>query len=142
MLRSEPDLHNLVLRAEFRPRLCRDGDAYGVLLRADAAGVSGFRVGVTCDGMAFVEYLQGAAGTLVGDRVPVGLPTGPPVEVPLTVRLERNRLRLYVYDHLVLEAAYQGRYRGVTGAFVRAAATDPAAVDVLRWQVWPLRGNP
>ncbi len=141
-LRREPALTNFVVQTVARPRLCRGQDAYGVVLRADARGSTYYRLGLTCDGQAFAEYVQGGTVTLLVEPVPIGLPTGPPVQVPLLARLYKQQFQLYVYGNLVFEGSFRGRYQGLAGAFVRAKQASPAAVDFLQWEVRPLEGKP
>ncbi len=141
-LRQEPDGANQVVEAVFQPRLCRPEDLYGLLLRANPQGTTAYRISLSCGGEVFAEYVQGAAVVPLTEHLPVALPTGPPVRVPLTVRLEHGHLWVYVHGQLVLEATYRGRYRGLSGAFVRATTADPLAVDVVGWRLGLLGGRP
>lgn len=140
-LRREPQVGDFVVQTTARPRLCQGQDVYGLVLRADPKGITYYRVGVTCDGQVFADYVDGTAVTVLLPPRALGLPTGPLTQVPLTVRLQGQRLQVFVYGHWVGETAFQGRYRGLVGAFARARSTGAVAVDFLSWQVWSLEGG-
>ncbi len=141
-LRREPQVTDFVLQVTARPRFCQGEDAYGVVLRADAKGVTYYRVGVTCAGDVFAEYVDGSTVTVLLEPQVLGLPTGPFVSVPLTVRLKGRWLEVFVYGHALGKVMYRGRYQGLVGAFVRARTENAVAVDFLTWQVWSLEGSP
>lgn len=139
-LRREPEVSDFVIQVTARPRFCQGQDAYGVILRVDPKGVTYYRMGVTCNGQVFAEYVDGDAVTVLLPPRALGLPTGPLTQVPLTVRLQGRRLQVFVYGHWVGETAFQGRYQGLVGAFARARSEGAVAVDFLSWQVWSLEG--
>ena len=124
-LRRAPEVSDFVVQATARPRFCQGQDAYGLLLRADAHGITYYRVGVTCDGQVLVDYVDGTAVTVLLPPRALGLPTGPLTQVPLTVRLQGRRLQVFVYGHWVGETAFQGRYRGLVGASPAPVRQEP-----------------
>lgn len=142
-LRREPTVRDFILTTRVAPRLCRGRDAYGLLLRADAAGRAFYRLGVTCAGEVLAEYVEGQVVVPLSAPQRLPLPTTFPVEVPLAVWARGSVVRFYVHGILTLELNYpNGRRSGLVGAFARAVGETPVAVDFLSWQVWAQEGSP
>ena len=109
------------------PLLCRGGDEYGLLVRANAATY--YRFSLTCNGMAHAERVSVSERHVLQEPVPSGdVPPGAPGEVRLGVWAAGPELRFFLNDRYQFNATDFNLTSGTIGVFVRAAGDTPVTV--------------
>jgi hypothetical protein len=113
-----------------RPNLCRGGDGYGLLIRADPQGVAYYRFAVSCSGTVGAERISVGKRQILQAPIPSGdAPPGAPGEVRIGVWAVGTEMRLFLngrYQFSVSDANYPS---GTIGVFVNSAGETAAVVS-------------
>ena len=140
-LRSEPELTNFYLEIDVLPSLCRDGDQYGLLLRANSAQ-DYYRLLMNCNGHLRLERVKDARSLALQDWLPSGqLPPGAMLPVRLGVWALGNELRIFANDIFQFSVRDKLYKSGRVGIFARAAGDTPLTVSFSNLQVQALDAN-
>lgn len=114
-----------------RPDLCRGGDSYGLLVRANA--VAYYRFSLTCNGDVFAERISVGKREVLQTPLSSGdAPRGAPGEVRIGLWASGSVLRLFLngrYQFGISNTSYPG---GTVGVFVNAAGDSPVLVSFSR----------
>jgi len=128
-LRPKPDLSNFYLEIDAFPSLCREKDAYGLMLRAQSTQ-DYYRALFTCGGEARVERVKGGKVTPLQDWVSSGQAiSGALVKTRLGVWAWRDELRIFVNDVYLLSVRDPLWPAGKIGLLARAAGDTPLTVS-------------
>jgi len=121
--------HDVYLDVEAQPQVCRDGDAYGVVVRSTAGARRYYRFGVTCEGMAFAEIVEGQIAVSKAEQ-PAGVPGGALVRVRLSVRAEDRQMYFAVNGQVLfaVDDEFPSYGHDSLGFFARAAGEDGVIV--------------
>ncbi len=136
----EPLAADLYLTVQAEPQVCRGGDAYGVVVRATANGGRYYRFGLTCEGQAFVESVEGGLPIPQATPQPGGVPAGAPVRSVLSVRAAGKRLYFAVNGAVLfaVDDPYPRYGRDYIGLFARAAGEEGVIVAFRRLEAYRL----
>lgn len=127
-LRSQPYLTDFFLEVTATPNLCRDGDEFGLLLRA-TPDFDYYRFGVSCDGRAHVDRIyRGAASAMQVWTAYPFLPSAPAV-TRLAVWADGSEIRLYANGQYLFTITDSLFYGGTLGLFVRAETDTGMSVN-------------
>jgi len=129
VLHRELAAHDFYLDVEAQPQVCRDGDAYGVVVRSTAGGGRYYRFGVTCDGTAFVELVEGQL-PVPQASAPASVPPGALVRVRLSVRAQGKQMHFAVNGQVLftVKDEFPSYGHDSLGFFARAAGEDGVIV--------------
>lgn len=128
-LRQGPALTNFYAEVTARPSLCRDGDEYGLLLRAPN-NIAYYSFALACNGTSRVERVRvGKPSTPLQPPTPsADAPPGAPGEVRLGVWVSGPLMRFFLnghYQYEVNDAIYPS---GALGIFARSVGSTPVTV--------------
>jgi len=120
------------------PSLCRDTDAYGLLLRA-ASSRDFYRFLLNCDGQARLERVLQGQASLMQDWSPAGamLPGGL-LPVRVGVWMAGSELRLFVDNEFVFSARDPVLTEGQLGDFARASGSSTLTVSFSDLEVYAI----
>ncbi len=120
------------------PSLCRDADAYGLLLRA-ASAYTFYRFLINCDGQVRLEKVLPERTTVLQDWTPAGaaLPGGL-LPVRVGVWMAGPELRLFVDGEFVFSARDRVLQDGQLGVYVRAASSSTLTVSFSNLEVYAI----
>jgi hypothetical protein len=127
-LRHNLNIDNFYAEITAQLNLCRGGDSYGLLIRANA--VAYYRFSLTCDGMVYAERVRFKNIQQLQEPIFSGnAPKGPPDEVRIGVWAVGTEMRLFIngqYQFSVHDASYAS---GSIGVFARSASDTPVTVN-------------
>ena len=127
-LRVEPQLSDFYLEVTAATSLCRQGDSYGLLLRAASTGDT-YRWVITCDGQTRLERVRGGFASLVHDWVySAQIRPGAPAEHLLGVWMAGPEMRFFINGVEQFTAREPVFTSGGIGFFARATADSPVTV--------------
>ena len=130
VLQQQVTASNLYLSVEAEPQVCRSEDAYGVVVRATSGAGRYYRFGLTCQGEAFLESVEGGLPVPQVTPQPGGVPAGVPIRAVLSVRAAGKTLDFAVNGQVLFSV--QDRLplygRGYFGFFARAAGNEGVIV--------------
>ncbi len=128
-LRKSPELADFYLEIDALPSLCRNEDAYGLLLRASSTQ-DFYRLVLTCSGRVRLERLKGAKVVPLQDWVSSGqLPPGGLMRSHLGVYARGKELRIFINDIYQFSINDPVWTRGMLGVFARSSADTPLTVS-------------
>ncbi|MBI3162442.1 MAG: hypothetical protein HYZ23_08025 [Chloroflexi bacterium] len=126
-LRHDLSIDNYYAEITARPSLCRGGDSYGILVRANA--VAFHRIGLSCNGTIGAERISVSKRQLLQSPLPSGdVPPGAPGEVRIGVWAVGDDIRIFLngrYQFSIRDANYPS---GTLGVFVNSAGDTPIVV--------------
>lgn len=127
--RASPQLSNFYVEIDALPSLCREGDAFGLLLRAGSEG-DYYRLLADCAGRLRLERLRSSRAELLQDWTPTGqVPSGGMIPMRLGVLAQRDSLAVYingVHQFTARDPVYSS---GMLGVFARSAGETPLTVN-------------
>lgn len=127
-LRREPFLTDFYAEATASLSLCRDGDQYGMIVRASAE--AHYRFVLACNGMTRLERVRSGLTEVMQNWLPSGdVPPGAPAEVKIGVWTAGVELRFLLNDHLLFVQRDPYVRSGLLGFFAYAAGTTPVLVS-------------
>lgn len=128
-LRAGPPLDDFFLEITASPSICRDGDEYGVLLRASSAA-DFFRFGFNCRGEARVDRVISGTGSASQPPMMSGaIPRGAPSTSRLGVWASGKEMRFYANGEYLFTVRDGSILSGSLGLFARAAGTEAMTVN-------------
>jgi hypothetical protein len=140
-LRNEPVLDDFYLEITASPSLCRQQDAYGLILRASGEQVY-YRFVVTCGAMVRLERVSGGHYTVLQDWLASGqVPVGSPVSIRLGVWALGEEMRFFVNDVYQFGYSNLPDLTGQIGVFARSGGESALTVSFSDLQVFSLSGN-
>lgn len=144
VLAREIQAFNLYLSVVAEPQACRGNDAYGVVVRASANGGRYYRLGLTCNGQAFVETVEGGLPVPRVTPEPAAVPPGAPVQATLSVRAAGQTLDFAVNGQVLFTVRddLPPYGRGLMGFFARAASEEGMIVTFRDLTVRPVLPPP
>jgi len=125
--RSEPQLSDYYLEIDIQPSLCRQGDLYGLLLRAESRQ-DFYRLMISCSGEMRLERVIAGRYLVLQDWIPTGK-IFPGLKFRVGVWVANDELRVFVnnqYQFLVRDTVFAS---GQVGVFARAAGNTPLTVN-------------
>jgi len=136
--RKTPQLGNYYLEMDVLPSMCLDGDAYGLLLRANSP-LDYYRLLINCSGHIRMERLKNGKFVVLQDWQPSGqvLPGGL-MRNRVGVWAKDDELRVFVNDvhqFTVKDALWKS---GTVGVFARSAGDSPLTVNFSNLTVYNL----
>ena len=127
-LRNDLALDNYYAEITARPSLCRDGDNYGILIRASATNY--YRFALTCNGTARAERISGGTRLILQQPLPSGdVPPGAPGEVRIGVWAVGREMRLFLNGRFQFTISDPSFPIGALGVFVRSVGETAAVVS-------------
>jgi len=137
-LREGPELADFYLEVTARPRLCRERDEYGLVVRA-ADGSNYYRFVLICNGQVRLDRVRGGDLAYLQPPVPSGdVPPGAPAEVRLGVWAYGTELRFFVNGHYQFRINDPTLRGGRIGLFARATSTSAVTVVFEDLQVFQI----
>ena len=116
------------LRTSFGLFRGREGDDYGVLIRANA--VAYYRFALSCKGTVRAERISSGTRQILQDWLPSGdAPRGSPGEVRIGVWAAGNEMRLFLNGRYQFSVRNPNYRSGTIGVFARAAGDTPVTVN-------------
>lgn len=110
-----------------RPSLCRDGDSYGILVRAKA--VTYYRFSLFCNGTVSAERISVNERHDLYDAVASGdVPPGAPGEVRIGVWAGGPEMRLFLNGRYQFSITDYNLSSGTIGVFANAAGSNAVTV--------------
>ena len=141
-LRKAPLLGNFYLEITVDLSLCKGGDAYGLLLRANST-VDYYRYAISCTGQLRLERLKNSQLVILQDWTPVGqIPAGSPLLLRLGVWAAGSEMRFFIngeYQFTIRDPVFTG---GNLGVFARSASDTPVTVSFSDLHVYALGALP
>jgi hypothetical protein len=136
--RKTPQLSNYYLEIDILPSMCRDGDAYGLLLRASTP-LDYYRLLLNCGGQLRMERLKNGKYTILQDWLPSGqVPPGGMMHSRVGVWAQADELRVFVndvYQFTVKDSLWKS---GTVGVFARSSGESPLTVNFSNMAVYNL----
>lgn len=128
-LRSQPELGDFYLEVSANPSLCREGDSYGLLLRA-ANEWNYYRWVVTCSGETRLERVKDGFAVLLQDWLySAQIPQGPEANLRLGVWMHGDQMRFFIDGVEQFDARDPLWTSGLLGFFARAKGDTPLTVN-------------
>lgn len=128
-LRKSPELADFYLEIDALPSLCRNEDAYGLLLRASSTQ-DFYRLVLTCSGRVRLERLKGAKVVPLQDWVSSGqLPPGGLMRSRVGVYARGKELRIFINDVYQFSVKDPVWASGMLGVFARSSGDTPLTVS-------------
>jgi len=119
---------DMYLEVTARTNLCRDRDAYGIVVRAPN-DVAHYRFLCVCDGTAAAaRFSLGGPRVLQPPSASADVPLGAPGEVRLGVWALGNEFRFFLNDRYQFTVSDSNYPTGGVGVFVQAGGQTPAVV--------------
>lgn len=107
--------------------LCRGGDNYGILVRAQ--GSSFYRFVLSCNGLVHVERIKNGTKLIIYEAVPSGdAPLGAPGQVKIGIWAVGKEMRLFLNDRFQLSINDNSFPSGGFGVFARSQGETPVTV--------------
>lgn len=127
--RAAPQLADFYLEIDALPSLCREGDTFGLLLRAGSEG-DFYRLLADCAGRLRMERLRSSRVEPLQDWTPTGqVPPGGMIPMRLGVLAQDESLAVFingVHQFTVRDPVYTS---GMIGVFARSAGDSPLTVS-------------
>ena len=125
-LRSEPLLGDFYAEINAHPALCRGGDSYGLLFRAN--GLDSYRYVLACDGTVRLEVKKAynRPRVLAGPAPSGDAPPGSPGDVRLGVWAVGAEMRFFLNGRHQFTLTDRNFPAGTLGVFVQSAETSSA----------------
>ncbi len=137
-LRSQPILENFYLEVTVNPSLCRDTDAYGLLLRA-ASPQDTYRFLISCNGMLRLERIKNRKVVILQDWTPSAqVPPGSPLVLRLGVWMLNNEMRFFVNDVYQFGVHDPIWRSGQIGVFARSGGKNALTVNYSNLKIYLL----
>ena len=128
-LRSSPILSDFYVEITAKPNLCRDADAYGLMVRSDTR-YNTYRFAVACNGMVRLERLKNGEIVVLQDWTRSGqLPLGAPLTIRLGVWASGEELRFFIDDVFQFSVTDPVWQSGQVGVFARSDAETVVSVS-------------
>lgn len=124
-LRDEPIIGDFYAEINAHPSLCRGGDSYGFLFRANST--SSYRYALACDGTVRLERMSFSRArsiyppTLSGD-----VPPGSPGDVRLGVWVAGSEMRFFLNGRYQFSAVDVNLSEGTLGVFAQSSPVSSA----------------
>lgn len=135
-LRKAPQLTNFYLEMDVLPSLCRDGDTFGLLVRA-ASGADYYRLLLNCSGQLRMERLKNSKAVPLQDWVVSGqIIPGGMMRNRLGLWAKGEEMRVYVngdYQFTVKDPVYSS---GVVGVFARSQGETQLTVNFSNLKIY------
>jgi hypothetical protein len=140
-LRNGPVLDDFYLEITASPSLCRQQDAYGLILRASGEQVY-YRFVITCGAQVRLERVSGGHYTVLQDWLSSGqVPLGSPISIRLGVWALGNEMRFFVNDVYQFGYVNVPELSGQIGVFARSGGESALTVSFSDLKVFSLSGN-
>ena len=124
-LRNEPFLTNFYAEISAHPALCKGGDSYGLLFRAN--NNASYRYALACDGTVRLERMSFLRARTIQEAVPSGdAPPGSPSDVRLGVWTAGTEMRFFLNGRYQFTAIDVNLSGGTLGVFAQSAAKHSA----------------
>lgn len=140
--RATPQLADFYLEVDALPSLCREGDAFGLLLRAGSDG-DFYRLLADCTGRLRMERLRSSRAEPLQDWTPTGqVPPGGMMAMRLGVLAKDESLAVFingVHQFTVRDPVYSS---GMIGVFARSAGDTPLTVSFSDLMVYEVEAAP
>lgn len=128
-LSSEPTLDDFYAEVTTKASLCRDGDAYGLLLRASSEQ-DFYRFVINCGGALRLERANNGKLALLQDWTPSGqVPPGSPLVLRVGVWVAGKEMRFFIDDVYQFSASDPVFSSGRLGLYARSAGETPVTVS-------------
>lgn len=127
-LRRYLDVSKFYVEVTARPSLCRGGDSYGILVRANA--VAYYRFTLSCDGMVGAERVRFNNRQILQEPTPSGdAPPGAPGEVRIGLWAVGTEMRLFLNGRFQFAVNDSSYANGTVGFFASSAGDTPVTVN-------------
>lgn len=140
--RATPQLADFYLEIDALPSLCREGDAFGLLLRAGSDG-DFYRLMADCAGRLRMERLRSSRAEPLQDWTPTGqVPPGGMIPMRLGVLAQDENIAVFingVHQFTVRDPVYTS---GMIGVFARSAGDTPLTVSFSDLMVYEVGAAP
>ena len=140
--RATPQLADFYLEIDALPSLCREGDAFGLLLRAGSEG-DFYRLLADCAGRLRMERLRSSRVEPLQDWAPTGqVPPGGMIPMRLGVLAQYENIAVFingVHQFTVRDPVYSS---GMIGVFARSAGDSPLTVSFSDLMVYDVEAAP
>ncbi len=126
-LRNEPLLTNFYAEISAHPALCRGGDSYGLLFRANNAAA--YRYALACDGTVRLDRMSLERARVIHPPLPSGdVPPGSPGNVRLGVWAVGPEMRFFLNGRHQFTAVDVNLEIGTLGVFAQSAGETAMTV--------------
>ena len=124
-LRNEPLLTDFYAEIDAHPALCKGGDSYGLLFRAN--NNSSYRYALSCNGTVRLERMSVNRARPVHEALPSGdVPPGSPGDVHLGVWVAGSEMRFFLNGRYQFTATDVNLGIGTIGVFAQTAPENRA----------------
>ena len=124
-LRNEPLLTDFYVEIDAHPALCRGGDSYGLLFRAN--NNASYRYALACDGTVRLERMSFLRARVIQMPISSGdAPPGSPGDVRLGVWVSGAEMRFFLNDRYQFTATDVNLGIGTIGVFAQSAPENSA----------------
>ncbi len=124
-LRSEPLLTDFYAEISAHPALCRGGDSYGLLFRAN--NLASYRYTLACDGTVRLERMSVNRARIIHEPLPSGdAPPGSPGDVRLGIWVVGTEMRFFLNGRHQFTVNDVNLGIGSLGVFVQSSAASNA----------------
>ena len=124
-LRNEPLLTDFYAEIDAHPALCRGGDSYGLLFRAN--NNSSYRYALACNGTVRLERMSVTRARPIQEALPSGdAPPGSPGDVRLGVWVAGSEMRFFLNGRHQFTATDVNLGIGTIGVFAQSAPENSA----------------
>lgn len=131
-------LSDFYLEVTANPSLCREADAYGLLLRASTPA-DGYRLLFSCNGQMRLERIKNSKLVILQDWTPSGqVPPGSPALLRIGVWALRDELRFFINDFYQFSASDTIWRGGGFGFYARSAGENVLTVNFSNLRVYSL----
>lgn len=140
-LRAGTKLSNFYAEITASPTLCRQGDEYGLLVRA-SPGPDFYRFSLTCDGQTRLDkYYQGKASSPQALMPSGAVPRGAPSQSRLGVLANGKELSFYINGEYLFTVRDPSLPAGNIGVFAHAAGENAVTVNFSDLKIYHLIGD-
>lgn len=127
-LRRSLDASKFYVEVTARPSLCRGGDTYGILVRANA--VAYYRFALSCDSMVSAERIRFNNRQVLQEPISSGdAPPGAPGEVRIGVWAVGAEMRLFLNGRFQFAVSDPSYGNGTLGFFANSAGDTPVTIS-------------
>jgi len=142
-MRQAPAVSDFFMEIDALPSLCRAGDSFGVLVRAESA-LDYYRLLINCNGQLRLERLSNGRALPLQDWTVSGqVPPGGMMRFRLGVWALNDEIRIYVNDVFQFSLRDPVWSSGQIGVFARSAGDTPLTVNFSRLVIYLLpEGRP